>query len=483
MCAALAVTAVVTAACVGSAHLPQRSATPKRTAQGSADRSGIHKIEHVIIVMQENRSFDSYFGTYPGADGIPMTDGIPTPCLAWSRSSDCVRPFHDPNDVNLGGPHGVDDARADIDGGRMDGFVASQRHMTGGFVHVLQRAEAVRRITACRLHPNTPSCARADVMGYHDQREIPNYWAYADRFVLQDHMFQSNIGPSQSSHLYLVSGWAARCSDPLDPMTCVTNLAHNDNDKATGRTPDFGWTDITFLLHRAHVPWAYYVDPHSQTDCDDFESALLVPCEPHPPTGTLEIWNPLPDFVTVHQDHELGNIQHYDRFFRAASEGTLPAVSWVMPNAVNSEHPPARVSDGQAWVTSVVNAVMAGPDWSSTAIFVTWDDFGGFYDHIPPPDVDGFGYGVRVPGLLISPYARQGFVDHQVLSFDAYLKFIEDVFLGGARLDPETDGRPDPRPTVREDVALLGDLAKEFDFSQAPRPPLVLPVRPPPGSP
>jgi len=112
---------------------------------------------------------------------------------------------------------------------------------------------------------------------------------------------------------------------------------------------------------------------------------------------------------------------------------------------------------------------------------VSWDDCGGFYDHVAPPVVDGNGYGLRVPTIVISPYARKGFIDHQTLSHDAFLKFIEDDFLGGARLDPATDGRPDPRPNVRENAAALGDLAADFDFGQPPRPPLVLPLNPPPG--
>jgi hypothetical protein len=153
-------------------------------------------------------------------------------------------------------------------------------------------------------------------------------------------------------------------------------------------------------------------------------------------------------------------------------------VSWVIPSYDVSEHAPASIRAGMAYVTSLVNAVMAGPDWSSTAIFLTWDDWGGFYDHIVPPTVDQNGYGIRVPGIVISPYARQGFVDHQTLSFDAYNKFIEDDFLGGQRLDPKTDGRPDSRPTVREDASLLGDLRNDFDFSQQPRPPTPLPVHP-----
>jgi phospholipase C len=157
---------------------------------------------------------------------------------------------------------------------------------------------------------------------------------------------------------------------------------------------------------------------------------------------------------------------------------TLPAVSWVTPNNHVSEHPPSLVSNGQAFVTHVINSVMRSPNWSSTAIFLAWDDWGGFYDHVVPPHVDKNGFGLRVPAIVISPYARRGLIDHQTASFDAYVKFIEDDFLGGARLDPKTDGRPDPRPTVRETLPQAGNLARDFNFKQKPLPPFILPLHP-----
>jgi phospholipase C len=121
---------------------------------------------------------------------------------------------------------------------------------------------------------------------------------------------------------------------------------------------------------------------------------------------------------------------------------------------------------------------MRSPDWKSTAIFLSWDDCGGFYDHVVPPTVNAQGLGFRVPGLVISPYARHGYIDHQVLSTDSYLRFIEDDFLGGQRIDPATDGRPDGRPFVSEDAPGLGDLSSDFNFARAPRPALLLPLHP-----
>jgi phospholipase C len=156
-----------------------------------------------------------------------------------------------------------------------------------------------------------------------------------------------------------------------------------------------------------------------------------------------------------------------------------------MPYNGAAEHPSAGqpIWKGMAHVTKVINAAMQGPDWNSTAIYLTWDDWGGFYDHVMPPRIDANGYGIRVPGLMISPWAEAGTIDHQTLSFDAYLKFIEDLFLGSQRLNPRTDGRPDSRPTVREKLPILGDLLNEFDFAQEPLPPLVLDPTPLPGTP
>ena len=452
-------------------------------ADAGLDAGSPYPIQHVVIIMQENRSFDSYFGTFPGANGIPRDDaGVPTVCIpAYDGGgfdfANCVRPFHDPHDYNAGGPIEPGDEPLDVNGGAMNGFL-----MAVGQVYAVGIAPCVGQVNqaACQTAV-ADGIARHDVLGYHDEAEIPNYWAYARQFVLQDAMYQTNDTWSAPAHLFMVSGWAARCTS-RDAFSCtsddsldfaVTEAVDGGLGPAPG--PDiFGWADLTYLLHQAGVSWKYYLGAGAEPDCADGE----MTCPPVPLAGnTISLWNPLPGFVTVAQDGELGNVvdDGADQFVKDALAGTLPNVAWVVPAIQVSEHIPNGVAEGQAYVTSLINAVMEGPEWGSTAIFLAWDDWGGFYDHVMPPAVDWAGYGIRVPGLVISPWARAGYVDHQTLSSDAYLKFVEDVFLGGQRLDPANDGWPDPRPDVRENAAALGDLRQDFDFSQEPLPPLILP--------
>jgi len=473
-----ALAAGLLAACTSPAH---PGSTAKRVTGGVTGSylvpPGIHKIRHVVVIMQENRSFDSYFGTYPGADGIPMTNGVPTACVP-NPKGPCVRPYHDTADINGGGPHGEANAIGDVDGGKMDGFI---RQRDSGKKICANFADP-----ACQLGSKTP-----DVMGYHTGAEIPNYWAYAKNFALDDHMFEPVKSWSEPDHDYMVSEWSARCKNH-SPMSCVNDIAGPyqvtkfnklvQQELVTGQTQvDLAWTDITWLLHARHVSWAYYIQTGTQPDCVN-DSAET--CPPTPQSAkTPGIWNPLPLFGDVHQDHQLNNIQTLWSFYNAAKTGTLPAVSWVTPSGPDSEHPPNSVHQGQAYVTSLINAVMKSKDWNSTAIFLSWDDWGGFYDHVVPPQADQNGYGLRVPAMVISPYAKKGYIDTQTLSSDAYLKFIEDDFLGGARLNPKTDGRPDPRPDVRENLPILGNITEDFNFSQSPRPPFLLPTNPPTDSP
>jgi phospholipase C len=425
--------------------------------------SGIHKIRHVVIIMQENRSFDSYFGTYPGADGIPGLAANPgrVPCIPDPLRHRCMRPYHDSHDVNNGGPHEQNAFITDYDNGRMDGFIRARETCS----NVLDPRDCI-----AALPP--------DMMGYHDQREIPNYWTYARDFVLQDHMFESNASWSLPAHLFLVSEWSALCTTPGDPFTCSGNIEDPGLPTDIGPphgAPDYAWTDLTYLFDRHHVSWGYYIKKGPEPDCET--GAMLCTYQPQSPR-TPGIWNPLPSFDTVRQDHQSGDIRDTSAFYAAVRSNRLPAVSWVIPNGVVSEHPTSSIRTGQAYVTSLINAIGRSPEWKSTAVFLTWDDWGGFYDQVKPPRVDLNGYGFRVPGIVISPYASRGYIDHQQLSFDAFAKFIEDDFLGGQRLNPKTDGRRDPRPTVRENAPGLGDLRRDFNFSESPRSPLILPVQP-----
>jgi phospholipase C len=454
----------------GVTYLTLAAGTPARTPAASS----IHKIKHVIVIMEENRSFDEYFGTYPGADGYPRKNGRFIVCVPDPEQNTCVLPYHSKADVNLGGPHLAQNVSPDVAGGKMNGFVAELPKEQPISVYYPSLPKGACGNTFNVLCAGGPP----DVMGYHDSREIPNYWDYAKNFVLNDHMFEPVSSFSFPAHLYLVSAWSATCTKPNTVKSCTNNSKYPPfllpGGGQTVSTPSFAWTDITYMLNRHHVSWAYYVDNATGPYC----KASGPTCHTLRQTGTPMIWNVLPFFTTVQQDHQLGRVAKLSDFLSAAKKGMLPSVSWVAPSGPNSDHPAGRVSTAQTYVTTLVNAVMRSPDWKSSAIFLAWDDWGGFYDHVKPPTVDQNGYGLRVPSLVISPYARKDYIDHQTLSFDAYLKFIEDDFLGGQRLNPKTDGRPDGRPDVRENASILGSLMKDFNFTQSPRSPLILPPHP-----
>jgi phospholipase C len=427
-------------------------------ARSNGRLRGIHKIRHIVIIMQENRSFDNYFGTYRRADGIPGLGGHPgkVPCVP-DPGERCVRPFHDRHDLNGGGPYGFASAKAQIDGGKMDGFVKQQ-----------ETSSTFKSVPA------------DDAMGYHTGKEIPNYWRYAHNFVLNDHMFASVASWSLPSHLFLTSLWSAKCTTHNDPVSCTNDPAkpaYPPGFRRARMRPVYAWTDLTYLLHKYAVSWRYYIFQGTEPLCD---TDTTQSCAPHiGGPQSISIWYPLKWFDTVIKDNQTRNVQSIKHLFTAAQTGRLAAVSWVVPNANVSEHNyDTRISAGQTYVTGLINTIMRSPEWNSTAIFLTWDDWGGFYDNVAPPKVDANGYGLRVPSLVISPYAKRGYIDHQTLSFDAYAKFIEDDFMAGARLDPKTDGRPDPRPDVREDSPQLGNLIKDFNFKRTPRKPLILPVHP-----
>jgi phospholipase C len=431
---------------------------------------GLQNLQHLIFIVQENRAFDHYFGTFPGADGFPN----PLPCLpsTWYPSQ-CFTPYLNHADVNHGGQHLHQFQVAMIDGGAMDGFITTREAELQAKGCTPPNGRRAPFAAPRRPDPTwdeddegidkSDKCL-VDVMGYHDGTDIPNYWAYAQNFVLQDHYYEAIESWSLPSHFMIASGWAAQCSPfyPLDVNSCSstwTGKIWGPNNPV----PNL-WTDITYLLYQNGITWNAYVDGGI--------------AQAHSRVATPATWDPFPGFQTVQDDGQVANgeVNLQQQFFSDAANGTLPQVSWIFPKLPDSEHPTAKVSEGQTYVTSLINALMSSPDWSSSAIFVSWDDSDGFYDHEPPPYIDAQGLGIRVPAFMISPFAIAGSIDHQICSSDCYLKFIEDVFLSGERISQA--GRPDPRPDYRDEIPGEGDLSNDFDFNQKPRPPLLLPLHP-----
>jgi phospholipase C len=390
--AGLALLPVILAALVVAGRAPTQTAPPP------AAPPGLEKIQHFVFIMQENRSFDHYFGTYPGAEGLPPGVCVPDP-----SGGPCVAPSHDADVVNQGGAHNWVNALNCIDSGLMDGFIAGAIDPPG------------------------------DVMGWHDYREIPNYWNYARLYVLQDRLFESITSYSLPAHLYMLA-------------------AQSGGYIGTGQTypESFAFTEITELLTSGKIDWRYYVNRGKTAGAADGGTADVDSDE-----TTYTFWNPLPAFPAVKNDPtQFSRLTDATQFYTDAQNGTLPQVSWVIPNSDVSEHPPGSVARGMNYVTGLVNAVMNSPEWNTTAIFVAWDDWGGFYDHVDPPKVDQYGLGIRVPGLVIGPYVRQGYVDHKTYSFESWLRLIEERF-------------GENPMTSRDNTA--NDMSDAFDFTQQPR--------------
>jgi phospholipase C len=363
-----------------------------------------------------------------------------------------------------------------------------------GFVWQQTQAASGGCSDSPRCSGSLAGARRHDVMGYHNAAELPNYWAYAQHFVLQDHLFEGERAWSVPSHLDLVSEWTAICANQFQPSTCATAVTA----PKPGRNVTFPWESLFQFLDLHGVDWKYYLGEGGEPDCEDGE----MTCVPQNQTTLVpSIWNPAPSFLYVRRKGSAYLAAHnppVKRLLLDVAAGTLPRLSWVVPQQEFSEHPPQGVTAGMEYVTSVVNAVMQSPYWQNTAIFITWDDWGGFYDHVVPPNVDHTadpqvvtGFGLRVPGLLVSAWARPGYIDHSVLSLDSYATFIEDNFADSARLDPAAIGNVEHRPDIRDSItkvtwfngatANVGHLIDEFDFSQSPLPPLVLSTHIPTG--
>lgn len=389
-----------------------QSSGTQSQAQGQAQIGNIDLIQHIVFIVQENHTLDNYFGTFPGADGA--TSGV----MSNGRS---VLLSHEPDSLPHDLCHLWACAHRAVDGGKMDGF-----DIDGGSLAYTQFTEA----------------------------DIPNYFAYARQFVLADHMFSSLRGPSFPNHLYTIaaqSGGAidlpSNTNDPLPSWGCdaspsTTVPVMSADGVVTQQYPCFDFETIADSLQNANVSWKYYASPPGDFGYvwSSFDAIK------HIRNSSLWAKNVLPD----------------TQFAADARNGSLPAVSWLTTIAARSEHPPNSACAGENWIVSQINAIMQGPDWNSTAIFLTWDDYGGFYDHVPPPRRDIYGLGPRVPLLIISPYAKHGYITHTTYEFSSVLKFIETRFrLSGL--------------TLRDRIST--NMLDSFNFSQKPQPPLVLSTR------
>ncbi|HEX6844644.1 MAG TPA: alkaline phosphatase family protein [Actinomycetota bacterium] len=384
-------------------------------------------IKHVVYLIKENRSFDHLYGTFPGADGAVSANDAGT-----------IRPLTPGEDQrqHLDVPHCHECQVESLNGGAMDGF-------------------------------NTGPEADAYAFTQMRPEDIPSYWRWAERYVLSDRFFASALGASFPNHLFTIAATSGGTLDNPrygDPALLKDRLDQGyakswgcdigegglvevvDAEGEVERVPPcFDFLTEGDLLNRAGIPWAYYGATNTQYGYIFTAYSAIRRYREHP-----ERW--------------ARYVRPVDRVLDDIEAGLLPPVTWITPRGELSDHPGSGNSfcHGQNWTTEVVNAIMRSPMWEDTVIFLTWDDYGGFYDHVEPVRLDPYGLGIRVPLLTISPYARSGRIDHRQGEFSSVLRFIEDNW-GLTQL------------TRRDRIA--NNLAYNLDFAQEPLPPEPLPLR------
>jgi len=349
---------------------------PVRAPSEDQDRIG-----HVIFLLQENHSFDNYFGTFPGVDGIPA--GV---------TVEGVAPFHQTSARTGNLPHGRGTVRSAVDGGAMDRFVSAERSR--------------------------------DTMGYYDATDIPNYWAYARRFALADRFFCSSTGPSLPNHLFALAGQAGK-------VVSNSMMAPRDG---------YPFPSLAERLEAAGLPWKVYdggANPGSFSPLDPFSGFSS----------------------SMKSEAIRRKLVPSSQLFMDLRSGQLPAAAWVFPNPEESEHPMTDIRVGMWYATCVVNALMKSTYWRTTVLVISWDEYGGYYDHVSPPVVDEQGYGLRVPALIISSRAREGCVDHTEYDFSSVLRFMEKQ----CGVDP-----------LSSRDANAHDIGGSLDMSRQPLPPFLI---------
>ncbi|MHB8178476.1 MAG: alkaline phosphatase family protein [Vulcanimicrobiaceae bacterium] len=370
-------------------------------------------IKHIVIIVQENRSFDNLFEGFPGAD--TASSGVDS-----AGQTIPLVPLLLQAGVDLGHFHYSFEAA--YDGGRLDGF---DKEHTYGFVGSVYEPVPGNQLTPYSYVPRS---------------QIQPYWTLAQGYTLADRMFQSNNGPSYPAHQYLIAGQSAfadevpsagpwGCDAP--PGTTVPLLGPNGLD-IPGPFPCFNYETLADLLDTGGVSWRYYTPALTTTG------------------GLFSAYDAI-RHIRYGSDWNNNVISPETQVLSDVKSGYLPDVAWVIPSFPNSDHPLAASDTGPAWVASVVNAIGNSPLWNSTAIFITWDDWGGWYDNVVPPQTNPMGLGFRVPLIVVSPYAKHGYISHQQHDFGSILKFVEDNF---------------GLPSLGQNDATSDDLLDCFDFTQ-----------------
>jgi phospholipase C len=381
------------------------SATDGPRYQAAEQTRTTTPIKHFIALMQENHSFDNYFGAYPGADGRPKNACVPADPA--KPAGECVKPFPVGGKAVVDLGHNVDIYKAENNGGKMDGFISA----------------FAQQPTAGKL-----------AMGYYDDKDLPYYYNIADNYVLFDRFFTSAAGGSVWNHFYWVSG------SPGNPKDDSLIPAGFDNVPT-----------IFDRLDAAGISWKFYVQ--------NFDPKVTFRNPGNGDRASQIVWCPLLNYNRYLDNPRLrSRIVPLNQYYDDLHNDTLPAVSFMVP-AGASEHPPGSIQAGERFVRGLLNSLMSSQAWNSSAFTWSYDDWGGWYDHVRPPKVDKFGYGFRAPSLLVSPYAHKGKVDHTQLDFTSQLKFIEENW--GV-------------PALARRDAQANNLTSAFDFTRSPRKPVIL---------
>ncbi len=363
-------------------------------------------IQHLVVLMQENHTFDNYFGTYPGADGIPADTKMPVDLK--DPSAGFVTPYHIGNSSISDLSHSASTFEEQYNNGAMNGFVSS-----------LNRRKQDGRVS----------------MGYYDGSDLPFYWNLADQFVLFDRFFSSAKSGSFANHYFWVTGTAP-------PAESVRKPGEPFVEPAT----------IFDLLEERGITWKFYVQNYDP-------SITYLDLGSNGNRASQVVWVPLLNFDRFLGDPKYAShIVDLSEYYQDLKQGSLPAVAYIAPSGA-SEHPPGSLMTGQHFVKTLIQELMRSDAWDSSAFLLLYDDWGGWYDHVDPPQVDEYGYGFRVPALLVSPYARRGTIDSTILDFTSVLKFIEENW---------------NLPSLAERDAKANSFVSAFDFNQPPRKPVFI---------